>query len=88
MPEFDPASEKQFPLLIVKAVEPGCTTELQIEECRTGAVIRLTTTDFPSQDDAAFTIAVVNAFTRAWIEYNDGHRNSVISVNVSWQSGT
>src|SRR3990167_1866534 len=29
--EFDPQSETHHPLLIIKAVEPGCTTELQIE---------------------------------------------------------
>ena len=67
--EFDPTSETHHPLLIIKAVEPGCTTELQIEDARIGKVVRLTTTDRPANDDAVFEAAVVSAWRVAWLNY-------------------
>lgn len=66
MKEFDPECERHYPLLIIKAVEPGCTTELQIEDVRNGEVIRLTTTDNASKDIETFKTAVLQAFTKAW----------------------
>lgn len=54
MAEFEPTSEKHFPLLIIKAVEPGCTTEIQIEDALTGKILRYTTTDDGDADDALF----------------------------------
>lgn len=69
MTEFDPRSEKHFGLLLIKAVEPGCTTELQIENLLTGAITRLTTTDFPEDDERDFRAAVVDAFDAAWTTY-------------------
>lgn len=67
--EFDPTSERHFALLIVKAVEPGCTTELQIEDVVSGDVTRITTTDDAATDDAAFASAVSAAWARAWTAY-------------------
>lgn len=71
--EFDPKSEKHFPLLIIKAVEPGCTTELQIEICSTGQVERLTTADDAETDDKLFDEAVLRAFRAAWKVYQYQH---------------
>lgn len=66
MSEFDPTSERHFPLLIIKAVEPGCTTELQIEDVQSGKVTRLTTTEDADQDEALFEHAVLEAFRAAF----------------------
>ena len=66
MKEFDPECERHLPVLIVKAVDPGCTLELQIEDCTTGKVTRLTTTEDPNQDLASFEAAVLSAFRAAW----------------------
>ena len=52
MKEFDPTKERHLPLLIVKAVDPGCTLEPQIENAVTGEVVRLTTTSDAAKDDA------------------------------------
>jgi hypothetical protein len=64
--EFDPTSERHFPLLIIKTVEPKCTTELQIEVCDSGEVIRLTTTDDSDFDNAVFEAEVLDAWRSAW----------------------
>jgi hypothetical protein len=64
MMEFDSECEKHFPLLVVKAVDPGCTLELQIEDARTGQITRLTTTD--GDDRAVFEAALLKAFRAAW----------------------
>lgn len=66
MKEFNPAFERHFPVLIVKAVDPGCTLELQIESAHDGSVIRLTTTESPEVDKKVFLKAVTDAFTKAW----------------------
>lgn len=71
MKEFDPECEQHFALLIVKAVEPGCTTEIQIEEAISGKVHRLTTTDDERADMTAFEVALVRAFRSAWKSYGD-----------------
>jgi predicted RNase H-like nuclease (RuvC/YqgF family) len=68
MKEFDPTQERHYPLLIVKAVEPGCTTEIQIEDIE-GHVVRLTTTDDSAVDDDTFERELVAAFRRAWRAY-------------------
>jgi hypothetical protein len=67
--EFDPKSERHYPLLIIKAVEPGCTTELQIEDAVTGEVTRLTTTEDAADDDMTFERAVLTAFAKGWQRY-------------------
>lgn len=69
MAEFDPKSERHFPLLIIKAVEPGCTTELQIEETISGRVVRLTTAEDAERDEKLFDREVLAAFRRAWNAY-------------------
>lgn len=66
MKEFDPECELHRPLLIVKTVDPGCTTELQIEDCRSGRVVRLTTTDNEVRDALEFESALLDAFRKAW----------------------
>lgn len=66
MKEFDPECELHRPLLIVKAVDPGCTTELQIEDCRSGRVVRLTTTDNEVRDALEFEAAILDVFRKAW----------------------
>lgn len=66
MKEFDPEYELHHPLLIVKAVDPGCTLELQIENCRTGQVTRITTTDDSDTDRRAFEEALIATFRAAW----------------------
>lgn len=68
MNEFDPTSEKHFHLLTVKAVEPGCTTELQIEMLD-GTLLRFTTTDISERDDELFERQVLNSFRAAWRYY-------------------
>lgn len=67
MREFDPSKERHRPLLIVKSVDPGCTLELQIENCVTGEVTRLTTGDSDAADRVAFEKAVVDALRKAWV---------------------
>lgn len=59
--EFDPTSEKHRVAMIVKWVDPGCTTELQIEHSD-GTVIRLTSADSSTNDRALFRLAVAAAF--------------------------
>lgn len=71
MKEFDPECEQHFPLLIVKAVEPGCTTEIQIEEAISGKVHRLTTTENERADIAEFKKALLIAFDNAWQSYGE-----------------
>jgi hypothetical protein len=66
MKEFDPECERHWPILIVKAVDPGCTLELQIEIPHSKSVIRLTSTDDPGRDKKAFLDAVSKAFSEAW----------------------
>lgn len=72
--EFDPRSERHHPLLIIKAVEPGCTTELQIEDVATGRIVRLTTAENADEDDALFEREVLAAWRRAWVAYQEGKR--------------
>lgn len=71
MKEFDPECERHFPLLIVKAVEPGCTTEIQIENAQTGNVIRLTTADDPKADEQLFVTVLGRTFLHAFRAYCD-----------------
>jgi|HubBroStandDraft_5_1064220.scaffolds.fasta_scaffold98903_2 hypothetical protein len=66
MKEFDPECERHQPLLIIKTVDPGCTLELQIENCKTGVVTRLTSTDDASQDRRQFLNAIEREFLVAW----------------------
>lgn len=66
MKEFDPTKETHHPLLIVKAVDPGCTLELQIENAVTGEVVRLTTTESASGDMWEFERALLKQFRIAW----------------------
>jgi hypothetical protein len=66
MKEFDPTSEQHWPLLIVKAVDGGCTTELQIENATNGDVTRVTTTDNEEFDDDEMERALQEAFQIAW----------------------
>ena len=68
--EFNPACERHYPLLIIKAVEPGCTTEFQIENAQTGEITRVTTTDDSEMDETAYLEAVVNAAKMAWWQYS------------------
>jgi hypothetical protein len=75
--EFDPESERHFPLLIIKAVEPGCTTELQIEDCDTGQVTRVSTTDDAENDDIAFMGAIRVAWEKAWERYQSRRGDDV-----------
>lgn len=72
MAEFDPECERHKPILIIKTVDPGCTLELQIEDCTTGKVIRLTTTDDPNSDLIGFGKAVLAAFFVAWDKVESG----------------
>jgi len=67
--EFNPESEKHFPLLILKAVEPGCTLELQIEDVVSGKVTRATTMDSAEEDREVFESLVLEAFREAWSKY-------------------
>jgi predicted RNase H-like nuclease (RuvC/YqgF family) len=62
--EFDPTSEKHRVAMIVKWVDPGCTTELQIEHAD-GTVVRLTSTESSKHDRDRFYIAVSKAFEKA-----------------------
>lgn len=66
MREFDPECERHFPILVIKAVDPGCTLELQIEDAATGEVTRLTSRDDPKKDLEVFEKAVLTAFRKAW----------------------
>lgn len=66
MKEFDPECELHFPLVIVKAVDPGCTLELQIENAVTGRVTRLTSTDDSQHDMQEFEAALIINFREAW----------------------
>lgn len=59
--EFDPTSEKHHVAMIVKWVEPGCTTELQIEQSD-GTVTRMTTTEDGRVDRQLFLNVVMLAF--------------------------
>jgi hypothetical protein len=69
MREFDPECEKHHPLLIVKAVDPGCTLEIQIENAVTGKVTRITSTESEKADMEAFEAALLAAFREAWRNY-------------------
>lgn len=66
--EFNPETETHHFGLLVKFVDPGCTLELQIEEC-TGRVTRLTTTDNSEADLRAFKAAVDAAVERVFAVY-------------------
>ena len=66
MKEFDPECETHRPVLIIKAVDPGCTLELQIEMCASGRVVRITTTDNPEDDMTSFEAAIIKAFREVW----------------------
>lgn len=65
MMEFDPRAELHNPILIVKLVDPGCTVELQIEDCATGRVLRFTTTDNRDDDVKLFSEELLKAFHTA-----------------------
>ena len=65
MKEFDPECERHYPILIIKAIDPGCTLEFQIE-CVDGLVLRDTTTEDPESDRARFLKEVVRQFNRMW----------------------
>lgn len=65
MKEFDPECEKHYPIMIIKAIDPGCTLEIQIE-CADGRVIRDTTTNDPHGDRIRFRGIVVEQFDRMW----------------------
>ncbi len=72
MKEFDPECELHRTLLIVKAVDPvdpGCALELQIENCMTGKVTRLSTTESETVDEIMFVAAVKSAFMDAWSKF-------------------
>lgn len=66
MKEFDPRKERHWPLIIAKLVDPGCTAEIQIENCATGAITRITTTDDPHGDEVRIRTAVLAVFDNAW----------------------
>lgn len=65
MREFDPECERHYVLLIIKAVDPGCTLELQVE-CADGRVFRDTTRDDPASDKARFKNLILEQFDRMW----------------------
>ncbi len=67
MKEFDPECERHYPLITVKAVDPGCTLEFQIENALTGQVTRITTTE--SEDDDMKTVrqAILEQFAYALV---------------------
>lgn len=67
--EFDPKSEKHFPLLIIKGIDPDCTFELQIEHGDTGQIERFTTTDDFADDMVKFKHAVLLAFEAVWSRF-------------------
>ena len=66
MKEFDPESEKHYPLLIVKVVDPGCTLELQLEDCVSGTVYRMTTTEDEVDDRKVFRRRLDEVFDLVW----------------------
>jgi hypothetical protein len=66
--EFDPSSELHHFGFLVKAVDPGCTVELQIEE-KNGHVVRITSTESPERDFEVMRSAVVAAFERFFQRY-------------------
>jgi hypothetical protein len=61
--QFEPTSETHHFGFVVKAVDPGCTLEVQIEE-RDGRVTRLTTTESTSDDREAIRAAIAEAVER------------------------
>lgn len=69
MREFDPSSERHYPLFSVVAVEPGCTTEWQFVNHQTGEVTRITTTDNPAIDEQAFHHAALEVAKQSWKSY-------------------
>lgn len=70
MREFDPECERHFPLISIKMVEPGCTSEIQIENAITGTVQRYTTTDNPEADLLLFEEAILSTFRTAFKSYS------------------
>ncbi len=70
MKEFDPECERHHPLLIIKAVDPGCTLELQIEMVSSGKIIRLTSTEDGKVDQQTFEQAILTSFREAWAKWN------------------
>ncbi len=66
MKEFDPECEVHRPVIIVKAVNAGCALELQIENCATGRVKRLTTTESEEIDVANFEREILASYREAW----------------------
>lgn len=69
MKEFDPECERQFPVLVVKIVDPGCTFEVQIENGVTGRVRRITSTEDDLRDLADARQAILEEFSAAWVEF-------------------
>lgn len=74
MKEFDPRCECHYPLFIVKAVEPGCTTEFQVENALTGEVKRITTTEDAAEDFLAFRNMVLAVAIEVWDKYSSQGR--------------
>jgi len=66
--QFEPASETHHFGFMVKLVEPGCTSEVQIEE-RSGRVTRITTTENADNDYNAIHAAVNLALDRMLAEF-------------------
>lgn len=66
MKEFDPECERHYPMLIVKIVDPGCTLELQIENCVDGVVRRITSTENAERDLKVMLEAISAEFVRVW----------------------
>ena len=65
--EFDPETECHYTIFAVKAGDPGCTLEVQIEE-RSGRVTRLTTTEDSKQDRQTIQDSVLAALNRMFTE--------------------
>jgi hypothetical protein len=70
MKEFDPSAERHWPLILVKAVDPGCTLEIQIENCVTGEVTRVTTTENAAADESNIARAITSAYLAAYAGFH------------------
>lgn len=66
--EFDPTKEKHHFGFVVKAINPGCTVEMQIEDSE-GTVTRITSTE-SRQDDYNAMYAAVNHAFNDWFKRN------------------
>lgn len=61
--QFEPSSETHHFGFMVKAVDPGCTLEVQIEEID-GRVTRITTTENTEADKREIEASVLQALNR------------------------